>query len=204
MFIRATATLLTTLLAALAPNATASAQMMMPDYSHFYRAIEQQSAAIAQAQQAQLQQVMQYPEVQAMYQQHLAQGGQLSLDQFAYQWAMTAGFTPQGIQNYQRGQAERDAQLRRGWAGVQQAEQNTANAMREWNAGHARNSQEFGNVLSGNSTWTNPTDGSQAVLPYLGPRGHVTDPASGANYYRMPNGQYYMQGPGGYWTPMQQ
>jgi len=43
-----------------------------------------------------VQQAMNDPRCKAMYQQHQQQGGRLSYQQFAYEYARTGGFTPEG------------------------------------------------------------------------------------------------------------
>jgi len=53
-----------------------------------------------------MQQLMNDPAVQAGYRQHLAQGGQMSFEQYAYYYGATAGFSPDGARRFQRSQGQ--------------------------------------------------------------------------------------------------
>lgn len=53
-----------------------------------------------------VQRTMQSPDYQAKYQHHLAQGGRLSPQQFAYQYAATGGFSAEGMARYRQSESQ--------------------------------------------------------------------------------------------------
>lgn len=175
-----------------------------PDYgAMIQQVLQQQAQASAQMQQrtqAMVEQVMQDPRCQAMYQQHRVEGGALSFPDFAYQYLATAGFSGPGIARYQ--QVEMDNQRREfaAHAGVRQAEQNLADAIADGNERRNENQREFREVLGGNRTWVTQ-DGTRISLPYGGDAVPYTD-QNGYLYQRDANGQYYMRDLSGTWYPM--
>jgi len=83
-----------------------SAPAKADDYGAMLQQSLQQSDQLTQQMQQAgtnlIQQNLQNPQVQAMYQQHLAQGGTMTPEQFAYNYAATGGFSPEGMANYNR------------------------------------------------------------------------------------------------------
>ena len=157
------------------------------------------AAQMQQMQQGIVQQNMQNPQVQAMYQQHLAAGGQLSFDQFAYNYAATGGFTQEGMARYRQSeqanqqkeaaamQAYRDAQAQRGQAMQEMHNQNNEMA-------HDR-----GNLLNGTTDYRDPTTGAIYNLPHTAqPNEYYRDPNSGNGFYNDQQGNFYRQDPDGY------
>lgn len=177
-----------------------------PDYGAM---IQQQQAQqqlmnqrMQQQQNAIVQQAMQNPDCQAKYRQHLAQGGRLSYEQFAYQYVATGGFSSEGLARYRQSEQQSQQREAAAWQGVRQAEAARGQAQQQYADGYRRNQAEAGEVLRGNSSWVDPTTGQQRALPYLGPNGGYTDPRTGQRYWRDANGQYFVQAGNGGWYPM--
>ncbi|MBL8890043.1 MAG: hypothetical protein JNL67_08700 [Planctomycetaceae bacterium] len=120
---------------------------------------------LAQQQAAFWQSVLQNPEVRSAFQQHRAQGGQSTYEQFAYWYVMTAGGT-----NYQ---AAADAQ-RQQFAGWQQANQTIQQGHNSYNQGHWQNQQRQSaamqrysdGAIRGQWYYQDPYQGTVHTLPY--------------------------------------
>lgn len=174
-----------------------------PDYGSMIQEQLQRGQAMQyQMQQKQQQivtQVMQDPRFQAKYRQYRAQGGQMSPQQYAYNYAATAGYTPDGINRFRK--IEGDNQRREGQAlrGLRQAEGARGQAQMDYSYGYQRNNNEFGNLLRGNSTYVAP-NGQNYVLPHTQP-GQVQRDYNGNAFVMDNRGQYYMYTPYG-WQPM--
>lgn len=151
------------------------------------------------AQQVQFwQNVLRNPEVRAAYQQHLAQGGQSSYEQFAYWYAMTAGGTNvRAAVEAQRSQFE-------GWQGANETvKEGHASDNEGW---HGRQGQMDDTMqrysegaINGNWYYQNPNTGENYTLPYTSGPGYYT--SSNNTFYKDANGQYYMYSGNG-WTQM--
>ncbi len=176
-----------------------------PDYGAMLNQMLQQQHRLQQQMQATeqqvVQQVMQDPRAQTMYQQHLAQGGQMAFPEFAWWYAATGGFTPEGTRRFQAGEAANRQREHDAWRGVQDAERRRAAAQGQHTEGYFQNQQEAGRVLQGQSSWIDPTDGRTLALPYIGPD-PVYDPATGKTYARDDMGNHWVGTPDGYWYPM--
>ena len=200
-----------TILAALA-SLQASAQVMYggynlgPDYGAMLKQAQAQQAVTNQQMQQQqnaiIQRTMANPDCQAKYQQHIAQGGRLSYPQFAYQYAATGGFSAQGMANYRQSESANQQREAAAAKGLRQAQAARGQAQQQYAAGYARNQAEAGEVLRGNSSWVDPSNGQQRALPYMGPNGGYQDPQTGQRYWRDGNGQYFAQASNGGWYPM--
>lgn len=175
-----------------------------PDYGAMVRQYQQQmqrDGAQMQAHEQQIiAQVMQNPNFGPMYQQHRAQGGQMSPQQFAYAMAATRWNSPEGRAYFQ--QRERQNQIREQQAlrGLREAEAARGAAQMGHMESFHRNNQEFGRTLRGNSTYVGP-NGQNYVLPHTQP-GVVQRDHSGNAFVMDNRGQYYMYTPYG-WQPMQ-
>jgi hypothetical protein len=146
---------------------------------------------------------MQNPQVQAMYQQHRAQGGQLSFPQFAYEYAATGGFTPQGKQHLFNTNQQITARERQAWQGWKKAQDERAGVMGEMHRRFSDNQSEFGHQLGGNSTYVNPSNGMSYVLPHnVQPNTYFRDQSTGQPFYMNQQGQYFV-GENGWWRPLQ-
>ena len=169
----------------------------------------QQSAMLAQQmQQAQadlVQRNMQNPQVQAMYQQHLAQGGSMSFDQFAYNYAATGGFTAEGKARYF--QNEQNIQ-RRDQAAMNDYRANQAANAQALQQMHERNNQiahQRGNLLNGTTDYVDPSTGSRYNLPHTAQPGDVyQDPNSGDPFAMDQHGDYYRGDNDGSWYGLEE
>jgi hypothetical protein len=206
-------TIRTTLLggiALLAANA-ATAQVYYGGYSlgPDYGAMIQQTLQQQQARNAEMQQMeqaivaraMQDPNCAAMYRQHQAQGGTLSYAQFAYQYAATGGFTPEGIARYRNSEQDNQRREQNAWAGYRAAQDQRGAAQQAYIDGYAHDQNEAGEVLRGNTSWADPISGETRALSYTGSNAYA-DPATGRQYRRDASGQYYVQGADGLWYAM--
>lgn len=146
-----------------------------------------------------VQRTMQNPDCWAKYQQHLAQGGTLSYPQFAYQYAATGGFTPDGIRRYRESEQQNQQKERQAWQDWQRAQRERGQAQQNHADGYGRNQNQAGDVLQGRSWWIDPTTGQTQSLPYLGPNQGYVDYQTGNRYWRDESGRYAVQTPTGQW-----
>lgn len=177
-----------------------------PDYGAMInqqmQIMQQRNMQMQQMQNTIVQQNMQNPQVQAMYRQHLAQGGQMSFPQFAYMYAATGGFSQQGIQNYRNSESQNQRNEQNAYQGYLNAQRERGQAQQQYMDGYHRNNQEFGNTLQGNSTYSSPMTGQQ-VLPHTQPGQPYYDQNTGRTYVMNNLGQYFVRMPNGSWYPMQ-
>lgn len=178
-----------------------------PDYGAMInQQLQQQQMMNQQMQQREamiVQQVMQDPRAQALYQQHRAQGGQLSFPQFAYQYAATGGFTPEGMARFRQSESASQQREQQSWAGLQQAQRDRAEAQQAQRDGYWRNQNEAGLGLQGRGTYYDPGSGGTLVLPNLQPGQVSRDPRTGQAFVMDQRGNYYGQAPNGQWYPLQ-
>ena len=164
----------------------------------------QKSAAMTeQMQQMQngiVNQNMQNPQVQAMYQNYLASGGTMSLQDFAYQYAATGGFSERGKQIYNdttRNIQQRDQAALDDYRQNQQQNNQAINDMR-WDS-EDRTARARGNLLNGTTDYVDPNTGQTYNLPHTAPGGsQYYDPNSGDYFNNDDNGNYYRQDSEGY------
>lgn len=195
--------------AAIASGPQAAAQLYQngydigPDYGAMLREKLQQNQQLDREMQARtadiVQRTMQNPDCYARYQQHLAQGGTLSYPQFAYQYAATGGFTPEGIQRYRSSEQENQRREYQAWQDWQRAQKERGQAQQHYADGYARNQNQAGDVLQGKSWWIDPTTGQRQSLPYLGPNQGYVDWRTGNRYWRDQSGRYAVLTPSGQW-----
>lgn len=146
-----------------------------------------------------LQQAMQNPQIQAGYQQYVAQmqqRGQPPMDfqTYAYYYMYTNGFSSGGIahmQNVERGNQQAEMQS---WRGLQDAQRNRADAMQQNRDHYFQNQQEAGRGLTGQSTYYGQ-GGFQTQLPhtwqnnsYQQYQGNWYYVDQGGRYFRIENG----------------
>jgi hypothetical protein len=174
-----------------------------PDYGAMLNGMLQRDQQLAwqmrQAEAQIVQQVMQDPRAQALYQQHRAMGGQLSFPQFAYQYAATGGFTPDGIARYRASEAYNQRREQDAWAGLRQAEQERTAAMQGQRDSYWRGQYQAGLNLQGLGTWVDPNNGSRYELPYLQPGTVSRDPRTGQPFVMDQFGHYFARAPNGMW-----
>jgi hypothetical protein len=137
-----------------------------------------------------VQRTMQNPDCYARYQQHLAQGGTMSYPQFAYQYAATGGFTPEGIQRYRASEQQNQEKEHRAWQDWQRAQRERGQTRQQYADGYSRNQNQAGDVLQGRSWWIDPTTGQRRSLAYLGPNQGYVDYQTGNRYWRDDAGRY--------------
>lgn len=172
-----------------------AAPLKADDYGAMLQQSLQQSDQLTQQmQQAQaniIQQNLQNPQVQAMYQQHLAQGGTMTPEQFAYNYAATGGFSPEGMANYNRTTQD-----------IQQRDQASINAYRD---NQYRNNVDMqnrfqrndeiahqrGNLLNGTTEYVDPSTGAQYNLSHTTqPNSPTYNPNTGESFYPDNQGNY--------------
>ncbi len=215
------------ILAALAVAAASGGLPRAAQAQDFNALLERQNAQMQQyiqAQQAQMdaniasgqrqvqqivQQKMQDPQVQQAYQQHLARASQQGVrpydfPTFAYYYAATSGFSAQGRAMYAAN--ERDIQGKEAAAmqGYRNAQAERQAAMNDWQAGYARNQQEAGRQLRGESSFVNPASGATQPLPHSW-QANTYHTHQGNTYYVDVSGRYWMADPSntGNWQPLQ-
>ena len=158
------------------------------------QSLQQSDQLTQQMQQAEgnlIQQNLQNPQVQAMYQQHLAQGGTMTPEQFAYNYAATGGFSPEGMANYNRTTQD-----------IQQRDQAAINAYRDnqqRNYNDRQNSNQRndeiahqrGNLLNGTTDYVDPNTGAQYNLSHIAqPNTQTYNPNTGESFYLDNQGNY--------------
>lgn len=177
-----------------------------PDYGAMIDDVNRQrQAQMMQMQQLEaqiVQSAMQDPVCQRHYQQHRQQGGQQSWPSFAFLCAATNRFDPEGVRQFRAMESQNQSAEARRLGALRLAERNRGQAQQGLAQGYAQGQHEAGNVMQGQSTWTDPRTGQRVVLPYLG--GPVSrDPSTGQFYGRDPQGRQYALGRDGMWYPMQ-
>jgi hypothetical protein len=191
-------------LAALASSASAQ------DYDAMLRQqIQLMNANIARGQQMvenNVRQRMADPQVQAGYRQYLAQmraAGQPAMDYptYTYNWIYTNGYSAQGIAHARATEAGIANAERAKVQQLREAEAQRGAAQQQQRDGYARNQQEAGRQLTGQSTYLAP-NGSPVVLP------HTWQPNTqhlhqGQTYRVDASGQYQVLAADGWWVPLQ-
>lgn len=177
-----------------------------PDYGAMLREQQARSQQLDREIQARtadiVQRTMQNPDCYAKYQQHVAQGGTLSYPQFAYQYAATGGFTPDGIQHYRTSEQQNQQREYQAWQELQRAQRERSQAQQQYADGYSRNQNQAGDVLQGRSWWIDPTTGRRQSLAYIGPNQGYVDHKTGNRYWRDESGRYAVQTPSGQWSWM--
>lgn len=156
----------------------------------WYGMVNQQAAEQAAYVQGIVQQNMANPQIQAQYQQALANGYQGSIEQFAYGWAATGGYSDGGKANYAATSRQIATQQQNAMNGYHAAVENSRNAMNGLNDGFSRNMQEAGNGLMGNGTYSSPYPNSNQVLPY-GWQQNTVNQYNNQHYWVDHAGNYY-------------
>lgn len=151
--------------------------------SQFYQGVIQQNVAD--------------PRVQAGYNAWIANGGGGTIEEFAYGWAATGGYSAQGLANYGATSAQINVQQQQAITNYFNSQGTYAEAYGEYTGGFQGNITEAGNGLMGNGTFYNPNTGTNEVLPYTWqPR--TVNTYNGSNYYVDGLGTYWQMDPSGY------
>jgi hypothetical protein len=180
------------------------------------QSMQQLNQIVNQGQQqvdASVQQAMQDPNIQLRYQQYQQDAQQQGIQSYdfytyTYYYLATQGFSQQGIAAWQANETANNAKVQDAYQGYQGAVESYKNTVAEGQQHVYENQWEMGNVIVGNSTWTDPSTGTPYTLPYLGvqPGQSWYDSVSGYyfmyNPYNQQNGQYYISPDGQYYQPM--
>ena len=147
---------------------------------------------------------MQDPRVQQMYRMHRAQGGTLDFPSYCYQYARTAGFTREGVQNAVNSDRA-----------IERREQDHMNQYRAWSnnlqrettdyrtSAHDRWARQRGENLSGTGTYGAGNGGPNWTLPHTTPvGGTIHDANTGNTFHASSHGGYWVQTPNGSWMPI--
>lgn len=204
-FVRHALIAATSLLAAAAVPGSACAQ----DYGAMVRqGMNRMNQIIANAQQSVgtiVQQRMHDPQVQASYQQYLAQRrayGQPAMDYptYTYNYVYTRGFSREGIAYAQANEAgiraNENAAVRR----LRDAEAQRGAAQQQQRDSYFANQQEAGRGLMGQSTFR-AQNGAQVVLPHTW-QANTHHEVQGNSYYVNESGQYFARANDGWWYPL--
>lgn len=148
---------------------------------------------------------MQNPEIQRQYQGYVANGGSGSFENYAFGWAATGGYTPQGWNHWNNSQRQIQRQDQQSWADYQNYTNNLwAETNNQRHQVQDRIARQRGELLSGNGTYIDPWTGSHHTLPYTSGTGTIHQDYYGYNQFQMDNsGTYWMQHPHtGLWYQM--
>jgi hypothetical protein len=146
-----------------------------------------------------VQQNMNDPQVIAMYNQAVRSGQfQGDLATFAYYYAATGAFSPEGKRNYANTSRDITNKQSQAWAGYMGAVDNYRDAYGAYTGGYARNQGEAGKGLMGQSTYNGAS--GQQQLPHTW-QPNTSHSYQGRQYYVDQSGQYWMVDPNnsGYW-----
>ena len=124
----------------------------------------------------------------------------MTLQQYAYAYAATGGFSPQGYANYGAASRQINARDQAAWQSYQQGAQAYRDAYNAYTNGFSANQQEAGQGLMGQQSYYNPANGQNVTLGHTQPGATWTE--GGYTYQMAPNGQYYATTGNGYWTPV--
>lgn len=124
------------------------------------------------------------PRVQAMYRQHRANGGRMTPEQFAFDYADKGGYSPEGMARYRQSQADIAARDAAAVRGLRAAEAQRGAAQTEMFERFYEGQAERGTMLGGRSTYVDPRDGRQYYLPHtLQPNTGYHDHGSGRDFW---------------------
>ena len=178
-----------------------------------YGAMVQQSMArmnqiVANAQQGVgniVQQRMHDPQVQASYQQYLAQKrayGQQAMDYptYTYNYVYTRGFSREGIAHARNTEAGIRANEMASVQGLRDAQANRGAAQQQQRDHYFANQQEAGRGLMGQSTYS-AQNGAQVALPHTW-QANTRHEYQGNTYHVNESGQYLVRGNDGWWYPL--
>jgi len=146
------------------------------------------------------------PQVQAGYRQYLAQmraAGQPAMDYptYTYNWIYTNGYSAQGIAHARANEAGIANAERAKVQQLREAEAQRGAAQQQQRDAYARNQQEAGRQLTGQSTYFAP-NGSPLVLPHTW-QPNTQHVHQGQTYRVDASGQYQVLAADGWWYPLQ-
>ena len=150
-----------------------------------------------------VQQRMRDPQVQAAYRDYVARaGGRPAMDfpTFTYNYVYTNGFSAQGLAHARANEAGIQAREQASVQGLRDAQTARGAAQQAQLDGYARNQQEAGRGLIGQSTYRAP-DGASLQLPHTWQK-NTTYQHQGQTYHVDQTGQYHVLGANGWWYPL--
>lgn len=167
-------------------------QQQMQQFNQLNQQMQQHETNIVQ-------QNMQNPQVQAMYQNYLAQGGTISFQQFAYNYAATGGYTQEGMAYYQQNERNIQQQEQAAINAYRQNQTQNAQAMQQMHQRNADIAHQRGNLLNGTTDYYDNSNNTQYNLPHTTqPNMNRYDAYTGDNFYRDGQGQYQRQDANGW------
>ena len=177
-----------------------------PDYGSMMNQLQQREQMMALEMQKQsallVQQAMANPDCAAKFRRYLSYGGRMDYPTFAYYYVATGAFSPEGIAYFNKTEIRNNAAEMAALMRLREAEQQSGQALNQWQNGFSANQWEGGNLLMGNSTYLNPQTGTSHVLQHMQPGVPTTDPNTGQTYQMDNLGNYSVLMPNGYWYPM--
>ena len=146
------------------------------------------------------------PQVQAGYRQYLAQmraAGRPPMDYptYTYNWIYTNGYSAQGIAHARATEAGIASAEQAKVQQLREAERQRGAAQQQQRDGYARNQQEAGRQLMGQSTYFAP-NGAALVLPHTW-QPNTQHVHQGQTYRVDASGQYQVLAADGWWYPLQ-
>ena len=156
---------------------------------------------IRQAEAGVVQQVLRSPDFWAKYRQFRMAGGQLSEQQYAYQYAATGGFSAPGMARFRQSEISNQQGEIASWQRYRGAQMQRGAAQTNYAEGYFRNQRQAGDVLTGNAWYADPRSGQTYVLPYMGANGGY-DPRTGQQFVRDGSGNYWASTAQGGWYQM--
>ncbi|MBL8892518.1 MAG: hypothetical protein JNL67_21255 [Planctomycetaceae bacterium] len=166
-----------------------------------YQRMNQLHYQMQQAENQIINQNMDDPRVQQMYQQYLQAGspyGQMNAQQFAYYYAATGGFSREGMINYHQTTREINARDRAAQVGYRNHVNNLWGATNQERFDvYNRQQRDFGDLMSG-STWYSSSGGDdRSYLPYTAQQGQTYTDYYGRTFMMDSMGHYQMVDPNG-------
>lgn len=142
---------------------------------------------------------MNNPQVNAMYQQHVAQGGTMSYQEFAYYYAATGGFSQQGMQQFRNNELNNQRQEQSAWNGYMNSVNDYRNAYNNYTNSWQNIQSQRGDLLTGNWNYYDPSNGQNYYLPYTTPAGGYYYDSGSGNTFQMDGSGNYQHYNNGWW-----
>lgn len=164
-----------------------------------YDSTIQQQAMLGHQQAVQMQQIetgivqqnLQNPQVQQMYQQHLQSGGTMTPEQFAYGYAATGGYSPEGRARFQQNELANQQKEKQAHDGYVDAQRDRGLAQQQMLEQENQISNARGNLLSGTTDYVDPTTGETFNLSHTAPGNSFAEtPNSSDSFFRDTQGNF--------------
>lgn len=162
----------------------------------YYQQMNQLDYQMQQAQNQIVNQNMNNPAVQQMFQQYQNAGspyGQMTYEQFAYAYAATGGFSAQGMENYNRTTREINARDSAAQRDYQNYVNNLWSSTNQYRSEvYDRQQRDFGDLMTGSTWYGNSGDGQRYYLPYTAQQGQMYTDGYGRTFMVDAGGNYQM------------